>query len=70
MRTMCLTAFWRSAGGVIAVIDAPGAGTGSFQGSSAVGINDSGMIVGTFTDTNNVNHAFVRAPGGTFTLMQ
>jgi hypothetical protein len=41
--------------------DAPGAGTGAFQGTFATGINPAGAIVGYYTDASGVNHGFLRA---------
>lgn len=55
-------AFQRSPDGTIQAFDAPGAGTGQFQGTSAVKINDAGTIAGGFTDSNNVGHGFVLTP--------
>ena len=43
--------------------DAPGAGTGPYQGTFPQDINDAGAIIG-FTDGGN---GFVRNPDGTFT---
>src|SRR5262249_36753259 len=40
--------------------DAPGAGTGARQGTTAFGINPGGTITGFFRDTNNARHGFVR----------
>jgi hypothetical protein len=48
-------------------IDAPGAGKGSGQGTIADGINASGTATGWYIDNDNVYHAFLRAPDGTFT---
>jgi hypothetical protein len=48
--------------------DAPGAGTGSGQGTFPVGINSSGEVAGYFFDTNFVSHGFVRAADGTITV--
>lgn len=47
--------------------DAPGAGTGPFQGTFTIGINTNGAITGWYVDAANVNHAFVRASDGTIT---
>lgn len=56
------------------VLDAPGAGTGSNQGTGCFGctfaINQSGAIVGTYLDANNVFHGFVRSPEGKFTTFE
>jgi hypothetical protein len=57
--------FLRAADGTITVIDAPGAGSGAgtFQGTTIVGINAAGAIVGSYLDANNINHGFLRACG-------
>jgi hypothetical protein len=54
--------------------DAPGAGTGSGQGTGcfaysdcSVLINNFGAITGYYLDANNVFHGFVRSPEGKFT---
>ena len=51
----------------IVTFDAPGAGTGAFQGTGcfafsdcSVLINDEGDITGYYLDTNNVFHGFLR----------
>jgi hypothetical protein len=64
--------YLRSPEGAFTTFDAPGAGTGSYQGTGCpsdcpVDINDSGAIAGTYTDANNVFHGFVRSPKGTLT---
>jgi hypothetical protein len=51
----------------ITTFDAPGAGTGSGQGTFPFGINPAGAIEGEYIDANNVNHGFLRARGGRFT---
>jgi hypothetical protein len=59
--------FLRAPDGATTVIDVQEAGTTAFQGTVACAVdclNADGMIVGYFIDTNNVNHAFLRAPGG------
>jgi hypothetical protein len=66
--------YLRSPEGAFTKFDAPGAGTGSFQGTGCssdcpVVINDAGMIVGSYIDTNNVFHGFVRSPRGTVTTL-
>ena len=54
----------------IITFDAPGAGTGPYQGTGCsvtdctVLINDEGTITGYYLDANNVYHGFVRSPGG------
>lgn len=62
-----LHAFLRRANGTLISFDAPGAGTGVFQGTSANSINPTGTITGTYTDANSVSHGFVRAADGTIT---
>jgi len=51
----------------IMTFDAPGAGTGSFQGTFPTGINPSRAITGSYTDTNSTSHGFLRDPDGTIT---
>ena len=50
----------------IITIDAPGAGTSRGQGTGVGAINASGVITGTFTDSNFGCHAFVRNADGTY----
>ena len=52
----------------ITTFDAPGAGTGPFQGTYAFNINPSGTIIGFSRDANNVRHGFVRSQDGSFTI--
>jgi hypothetical protein len=52
-----------------ASLDAPGAGTGQGQGTFPLAINSSGVIVGYFTDSSDVEHGFIRAADGTFTTV-
>jgi hypothetical protein len=41
-------------------IDAPGAGTGAFQGTQVLGINPGGTwLVGDYSDSGNVGHGFI-----------
>src|SRR5215470_4183305 len=47
--------------------DAPGAGTGPFQGTIGVANNPAGAIVGYYLDASSLNHSYVRTPDGTFT---
>lgn len=60
----------RTREGNLITYDVPGAGTmpGSYQGTGcpgcALGINLLGAIAGTYSDANNVQHGFLRAPGG------
>jgi hypothetical protein len=63
--------FLRSLEGTFTTFDAPGAGTGSFQGTGCssdcpVGLNDWGLITGSYWDSNNVQHGYLRTPAGTF----
>ena len=63
--------FLRSSDGVFTQIDATGAGTGVGQGTGcfsdcAVGLNASGMIMGTYIDASNVFHGFLRSAAGEF----
>jgi len=58
----------------IITFDAPGAGTGSGQGTGcfaytdcSVLINDWGAVTGYYLDKHNVFHGFVRSPEGKFT---
>jgi hypothetical protein len=51
--------FLRAANGSITSFDAPGAGTGSYQGTGIFAINAAGTIAGTYLDTNSVLHGFV-----------
>src|SRR5262249_4194671 len=59
--------FVRAPNGTITTFDAPGAGTGAFQGTVVNGINPAGVTEGAYLDASNVNHGYVRAPNGTFT---
>src|SRR6516165_11382234 len=52
----------------ITTFDAPGAGTGPNQGTSALDIDPTGRTIGFFRDANNVRHGFSRAKDGTFTI--
>jgi hypothetical protein len=58
--------FLRSATGHYTSFKAPGAGTGSGQGTIPGDINDKGEIAGIYVDSNGVEHAFFRTPGGKF----
>jgi probable HAF family extracellular repeat protein len=51
----------------LTTFDAPCAGTSATQGTLAFSINPAGTIVGFCRDTNDVRHAFLRAPNGTIT---
>jgi len=62
--------FLRTPDGTITTFDAPGAGTAAGQGTGPGNVsclNPRGSIAGGYTDANNMTHAFIRAPDGTFT---
>ena len=52
-------------------IDVPGAGAGSYQGTGCpgcfTGLNQFGLIAGSYSDSNSVNPGFLRSPDGKFT---
>jgi len=66
-REVTLHGFVRAADGTITTFDAPGAGTGSGQGTVAGSINQDGVIAGDYVDPGGVEHGFVRAADGTIT---
>ena len=49
-------------------IDAPGAGSTLFLGTTAQDINANGDIAGFYTDANNASHGFVRTSGQALTV--
>ena len=51
--------FQRFPNGSIGTFDAPGAGTGQFQGTYPSAINNAGAIAGTVVDSSNVSHGFL-----------
>jgi hypothetical protein len=58
--------------GAFTAFDAPGApikgnGVPTFRGTHGFNINDTGEIAGNYWDTNDVCHAYVRAPNGATT---
>lgn len=53
--------------GTFVTFDAPGAGTGSDQGTYAMSMDTAGDITGYYYDTNFVAHGFVRTADGTIT---
>ena len=59
--------FLRTRDGTLITIDAPGAGTGSFEGTVTAGINAEGTITGNYFDANFSSHGFLRTRAGTFT---
>ena len=60
--------FIRSTDGSFTIFDAPGAGTGNFQGTRAYAINPSGTITGFFIDSANAAHGYVRSAQGVITV--
>ena len=65
--------FVRAPDGSIMTFEAPGAGSGSYQGtfvSNFQCLNQLGAITGYYTDANSVNHGFLRRPDGTFTTFE
>jgi hypothetical protein len=52
----------------ITTFDAPGGGTGAFQGTYATNINPSGTIIGFSRDATDVRHGFIRSQDGSFTI--
>jgi hypothetical protein len=56
----------------IITLDAPGADTtsGSFNGTFASGMNNRGVVTGSYVDANNVYHGFLRSPEGSFTTFE
>ena len=61
--------FVRTPEGKFTSFDAPGAGSGSRQGTGCssdcpTGLNDWGAITGTYIDLNNVYHGYLRSPSG------
>ena len=48
----------------ITTFDAPGAGTGQFQGTFPTAISPAGVIAGYYLDANNIPQGFLRAPRG------
>jgi len=63
-------AWVRAPNGTITEFDAPGAGTGAYQGTDAWGINPAGTTTGFYWDASGdtVYHGFLRKPNGTFIL--
>jgi hypothetical protein len=53
--------------GDITGFDAPGAGTGAYQGTSASSINAAGAIAAHYVDTSATPHGFVCAANGAIT---
>lgn len=57
-------AYIRSPGLKLTRFDAPGAGTGQYQGTFAPNINENGVAVGNFVDSSNLNHGYMRTAAG------
>jgi hypothetical protein len=67
--------FVRTREGRFTSFDAPGAGTGSFQGTGCfsdcpVSLNNWGVLTGVYIDANNVYHVYVRSPDGNIVTVQ
>jgi uncharacterized membrane protein len=58
------TSFIRAADGSVTTLTVPGATGPNVLG--AVGINDSGQIVGGYSDGSGIDHGFLRSPDGSF----
>jgi probable HAF family extracellular repeat protein len=67
-RNGAIHGYVRNPDGTIATFDAPGAGTGSGQGTYAVGINPAGTVVGISQDNNGVYHGLLRTADGKITI--
>ena len=55
-------AFSRAPNGTYTVFSLPGAGTGNYQGSYGIAVNQRGLITGTVTDDNFVTWSYVMTP--------
>ena len=56
-----------SATATFVTFDVPGAGTGSYQGTSPSSINLEGEITGSYVDASSLAHGFLRSPLGFLT---
>jgi hypothetical protein len=65
-----LHGFLRAPGGVIVAFDAPGAGTGAFQGTQVFAINSEGTVVGITIDAGYARHGMLRARDGLISMLQ
>jgi len=54
--------YLRAKSGAITEFDAPGAGTGSSEGTQGFSINKFDEIGGWEVDASGVNHGFIRVP--------
>jgi hypothetical protein len=63
--------FLRNVNDQLKVLDVSGAGTGAYQGTGCpgclLGLNQFGAVAGIYSDSNSVNHGFLRSPEGKFT---
>src|ERR1700720_4416022 len=50
----------------ITTFDAPGTGTGAFQGTFGGGLTPNGTIMGNYFDAGNLSHGFLRDRNGAF----
>jgi len=65
-----LSASAHKPGHSIITFDVPGAGTDPFAGTYAFAINDHGVVMGWYQNAANyVHHSYLRAPDGTFTII-
>jgi uncharacterized membrane protein len=64
--TAAIHSFLRAPDGTFTIFDPLGTGS---KGSVGADINDSGAIVGSYTDSNLVRHGYIRTPDGTFTAI-
>jgi hypothetical protein len=51
--------FLRTSDGTMTVFDAPGAGTGNFQGTMPIGITPGGLVAGVYVEPKDGNHGFL-----------
>jgi len=65
--TLHALGYLRAPDGSVTTFDAPGDGTGAYQGTYPDAINLELTVAGNTTDANNVNHGFLRRVDGTFT---
>jgi len=54
--------FLRTGDGKVTEFDAPGAGTGAWQGTLPASVTPDGTITGYYIDKNNIYHGFLRLP--------
>jgi len=54
--------FIRNTRGNITTVDAPGAGTGAYQGTNLFSVNPAGLMVGEFLAVNNIWHGLLVIP--------